>query len=391
MANGIISGDILVKDNIIEAVGTVSGQSESVINAKGNIILPGFINTHCHAAMYFMKSSGKGLPVKEWLSKEILPIESKMTPHEMYLGTKRSCLDMIKSGITCFSDMFYEVPHIIKAVEEVGIRCCPSWCLIGPMKNGYNTIEKVKNFLPTVKRSELIRPIISCHAPFTCSTETLKLGTKLAENFPRLDIHVSENQQEVKDILEREGARPVEYLESIGFLSNKVIFDHAVHLDDNEIQIIKKHNIKISHCPASNQWLNSGTIRLRELLDAEIIVSLGTDGPASNDYLSIQHEMKKARELQDWEIPAETLVKMATINGAITLGLEKELGSIEIGKKADLIILDSSGDWEDILTADINTVICNGKVLLENKKLKIPEKEIIEQFEKAQKELMERV
>jgi 5-methylthioadenosine/S-adenosylhomocysteine deaminase len=399
ITSGIVEGDILIEGNIIKKIGNISEQSElknnitdeHIINAKGKIVMPGFINTHCHAAMYFMKSSGRGLPVDRWLNEKIWPIENKMTPNDMKIGTKRSCIDMIKNGITCFSDMYYETDSIAKAVEEIGIRCRPSWCFIGPLPNGKTNKDQAQKFIENIKPTELIRPIISAHATHTCSTETLELAKKAAEekNLP-LDIHVSENQSEVDQIIKRENLRPVEYLEKIKFLSSRVFFDHGIHFSDNELNIIKKHNVKISHCPASNQWLNSGIIKLKEMLELEITVSLGTDSIASNDQLSIQHEMKKAREIQDWKIPAKTLVKMATINGAITLELDKEIGSIEEGKKADLIILDSTGDWEDIINAKINTVICNGKILMENYKLMLNEKEIIEDFEKAKEKLLEK-
>jgi 5-methylthioadenosine/S-adenosylhomocysteine deaminase len=395
ITSGIIKGNILIEKNIIKKIGNIDPSEiskESIeINANGKIVMPGFINTHCHSAMYFMKSSGRGLPVDRWLNEKIWPIENKMTPKDMAIGTKRSCIDMIKNGITCFSDMFYETSTIAKATEEMGIRCRPSWCFIGPLPDGKTNKDKAQNFIENMKPTELIRPIISAHATHTCSTETLLLAKKASEekNLP-LDIHVSENQSEVEQIIKRENLHPVEYLEKINFLSHRVIFDHGIHFSDHELNIIKKHNVKISHCPASNEWLNSGIIKLKEMIKLGITVSLGTDSIASNDQLSIQHEMKKARNIQNWEIPAETLVKMATINGAITLGLEKEIGSIEEGKKADLIMLNSSGNWEDIINAKVETVICNGKVLMENYKLALNENEIIEEFEKAKKELLEK-
>lgn len=391
ITRGILKGDILIKNNIIKEVGSCLKKDSKVIDVEGKIVLPGFINTHCHSPMYFMKGMGKGMPVEEWLNKIIFPIESKLEPRDIYLGTKMSCLEMIKNGITCFADMYYETDQIIKAVKEMGIRCCPSWCLIGPKSDGSTNVKKVTSFLSRAEKSELIRPDVSVHAPYTCSTEILMTAKNLADKKgSRLHIHVSENKKEVQDMLKKKKVRPIEYLESIGFLSSKVVLAHAVHLSDKEIRIIAEHNAKISHCPASNEFLSSGTIRLKEILDAGIVISLGTDSIASNSCLSIIHEMKKAREIQQWKVPAEVLVRMATINGAIALGLENELGSIEKGKKADIIVLDREGLWEDVLEAEIDTVMCNGKIIMEGGKLNLDDENIINEFNCAKKSLMKR-
>jgi len=397
ITNGITTGDVLIEGNIIKKIGNCEAaiddiSDEQIINANGKILMPGFINTHCHAVMYFMKGMGKGVPVKDWLKKVIIPIEDNYILEDFYIGTKRSCIDMIRNGITCFEDSYYNEKQIIHAAKEMKMRCCPSWSMIGPLKSGYINIEKAKPFYKKVEKTELTRPCVSVHAPFTCSTETLKLGKTISdEKKCPLQIHVSENQKEVEIILEREKLRPIEYLEKINFLSEKTILTHTIHINDNEIEIISRRKSKIAHCPASNIYLNSGTIKLKDILDKKINVSLGTDAIASNEKLSIQHEMQTARKIQNWEIPAETLVKMATINGAITLGLEKEIGSIEEGKKADLIILNTQGSWEDILTAKVETVICNGEVLLKNNKLiKVDEEKIIKEFKKAKDALFKR-
>jgi 5-methylthioadenosine/S-adenosylhomocysteine deaminase len=389
----IICADVLVKDNLIVEIGT-DMKADETIDCTGKTIMPGFINTHCHAAMWILPQIG-GMPVKQWLEEKVWPLESKMQDNDFYIGTKASCIEMLESGITSFADMYFNTSNVIRGIQETGMRAFVGPTTIGPMPNGYCNTEKSEKEFLSITPSSTIHRIINTHAPYTCSRETLLFTKALADKYKtQIHIHVSENEQEVKDILEKYKMRPVEWLEEIGFLSENVVFDHAIHLNDKEIQIIKKHNIKISHCPVSNTILNSGVIRLHDLLNANIPVSLGTDSRCSNNELNMFHEMKKAIEIQTEKPLPQTIVEMATINGARTLQVEKELGSIETGKKADLIVLDTAPTYQNIVSANkenISLVMCDGKILIhDNKFTSLDPAEVYTEAKKAGQALLER-
>lgn len=386
--------DILIESNEVAEISSkinVTGV-DKVIDATGKILMPGLVNTHTHTPMNLLRGVGDDLLLDDWLNNHIWPLEANLNQNYTYTGTLLACCEMIKSGTTCFNDMYFFMEGVAKAVEETGIRAILSHGMIdfddGEKRKA--ELRKSKKLIKNVHNSAngRIKIAFGPHAPYTASKELLQEVRTLASKMDIIiHIHVSETQKEVDNCLELNSIRPFEYLSDIGFLGDDVLAAHAVHLSDNEINIIKENNTKIAHNPCSNMKLSSGIAPLSKLIENNICVSLATDGAASNNNLDLIEEMKFASLLQKVAnnnpetIPAPMALKLATINGAAALGLENEIGSIEVGKKADLILIDlnklntipvshpASNIVYSANGSNVDTTICNGKILMENRKL----------------------
>lgn len=405
---------ILIKnDTIAEIADNIPEDGvNKVINADGKILSPGFVNTHTHLSMSLFRGFADDYDLDTWLNDYIWPMEANLNEEYSYIGALLAAVELIKSGTTTFSDMYFYMEDVARAIDEAGIRGVLSYGMIdlaGPEKREEEFRENISLYENCNGMADgRIKVYFGPHSPYTTSKELLERVRKEADKYNTgIHIHVGETKKEVDDLVEATGMRPFEYLESLGLLGPDVVAAHAVWLSDNEIEIIKKHNVKISHNPCSNMKLSSGIAPVAKLLENGVCVSLGTDGASSNNNLDLIEEMKFASLLQKVDtlnplvLPASEVLKMATINGARTLGLEEEIGSIEVGKKADLILIETNAsnmtpDSSDLCSnivysangSNVDTTICNGKILMENKKLTtLDEQEIYKKARIAIKEL----
>lgn len=405
---GIVKGDILIEGNNIIEVGSHLPRIGETIDANGMVALPGFVNTHCHSAMTLFRGMGDDMPVMEWLEKKIWPLEAKLTSEDIKAGARLACLEMVKAGITTFADMYFKMDIVGEVCRESGIRGHLGPVLLDlapPELAGFPTLEE----LGFTEKTDYVVPTLMVHAPYSCKKENLINAKKLAdEKGVQLHIHVSESKQEVRDSIKKYGLTPVEYLDAIGFLGSNVLIAHAVHLTGKDIEILKNKQVKISHCSASNMKTASGTIELEKLYNAGLIIGLGTDGAASNNRLDMIQEMKIAALLQkvhgDPIFPkAKHVLEMGTLGGARTLGMEKEIGSIEKGKRADIILMNFSKPHltplnniyshtvYSAMASDVDTVIANGRILMRRRELlHLDEKKIMEDAETKIESLVKR-
>ncbi len=412
----IKKGSLLVENDKITNINDNidSNDADEVIDAEGKVLIPGLINTHTHLSMTLMRGLADDLPLDAWLNEYIWPVEANLDGEHCYAGALLACVEMIKSGTTCFNDMYFFMDHVARAVDEAGLRGMLSHGMIDlgdeekRKKEFKETIRIIKKCHNTAEGR--VKVAFGPHAPYTCSTELLEGVRKEADKYGvKIHIHVGETRSEVDQILEGQGSRPFEYLEEIGLLGEDVIAAHAVWLSDDEMDIIKEREVKLSHNPASNMKLASGVSPVSKLLSKEICVSLGTDGAASNNNLDLLEEMKTAALLQKVNtmdptvLSAEKVFKMATINGAAALGLKDELGSVEVGKKADLVLVNMKAAHLTPMRhpishlvysangGDVDTVICNGNILMQEKELMVlDEKEVMLQAEESSKNLLSR-
>ena len=392
-----ISGkkDLLIKDDLIYKIDEeiTDDNVDKIIDAKDKILLPGFVNTHTHLSMVLFRGLADDLNLDDWLNNNIWPMEANLNGYYCYIGALLGAVELIKSGTTTFSDMYFYMEDVAKAVEESGIRAVLSYGMIdfGDEEKRKAEIEKNMNLFKNCHNTAdgRIKVFFGPHSPYTASEELLKEVRKLAdENNIKIHIHVSETQKEIDDVSAEKGLRPFEYLDSIGFLGPDVVCAHSVWLSDEEIEIIKKHDVKVSHNPCSNMKLASGIAPVTKLLENDICVAIGTDGASSNNNLDILEELRTASYLQKVStldpkaLNSDEVLAMGTINGARALGLDDEIGTIEVGKKADLILIDknnanmvpdSSKLSSNIIYSangfNVDTTICNGQILMENREL----------------------
>ncbi|MCK4553501.1 amidohydrolase, partial [Candidatus Parcubacteria bacterium] len=301
--NIIENGMVVVSGNKILQVGKVEDlknqySAREVIDCGNSIIMPGLINTHTHAAMAYFRGLADDLPLTEWLEKHIWPAEAKFVkPDFVRKASELACLEMIKSGITFFNDMYYFSGVTAEACKQVGIRAMLSDAIIDfpapSYKNADEAISLFKEFYNKYKDDELINISIQPHAIYTCCKKTLIKIKELAQEFNiPIHIHISETKKEVDDCKKQHGKSPVEYLDKIGFLSDKVIAAHSVWLSNNDLEIYKNRGVKVSHCPMSNMKLASGIAPIPEMLKMGITIGIGTDSAASNNTLDIFSEMR---------------------------------------------------------------------------------------------------
>ncbi len=406
------TSSVLIKDDLIAEIGdNITEKADKVIDGEGKILMPGLINTHTHLSMTLFRGLADDLSLDTWLNDYIWPVEAHLNGYYCYIGALLGAVELIKSGTTTFSDMYFYMEDVARAVDESGLRAVLSYGMIDFADEEKRRAEIAANvdlFKNCNNAAEgRIKVFFGPHAPYTASKELLDEVRDLASKFNTgIHIHVAETQKEVEDILEQTGKRPFEYLDDIGFLGPNVVAAHAVWLSEEEIDIIMDREVKISHNPCSNMKLASGISPVANMLSHDICVSIGTDGASSNNNLDLIEEMKTASLLQKVAtldpkvLTSEETVAMATINGARTLGLENEIGSIEVGKKADLILIDtdeanmtpdSSCISSNVVYAakgsNVDTTICNGKILMENRKLTTLDEEEI--YKKARAAIVE--
>lgn len=413
------TGTIVIENGRITEIGPIDEITPKgkIVDMKLKIVLPGFINTHTHSPSPLFRGMADDLSLMDWLYKKLWPAEKNLTGDIVYWGTSLSCLEFIQSGITTFADQYFFSQFVGKAVEESGLRgfIAPTVFTNGSPETR-DTIQAAVDFIEKYKGKEnktLVYPCIGPHAPYSCSDEILKTVVKIARTHDLIiHTHISETMDENRLIYKETGLTPSQYLDSLGVFEGPVLAAHCIHLNQKDMEIFKKKDVKVSYNPISNLKLVSGIMPLKELLDNGISVSIGTDGAQSNNSLDLLKDLKTGVLIQKQHNNDATFfttrqaLKMITINGAKAIGMDKEIGSLEKGKKADIISIDInatninplhrsslSNVYSAVVYAasasNVSDVIVNGKVLMKDRELILMDKEeIIRQSHIGSKELL---
>ena len=400
----IVRRDLEIEGNKVVKVGrSLNGRG---YDAKGKLILPGLVNTHTHLAMTLLRGYADDLPLTEWLEDHIWPAEGKLTGEDVYYGSLLGIVEMIKSGTTCFNDMYFLMEKVADAVVKSGVRGVLSHGIIEQFdaEKGEREIKNSLKIMNLCKKNERTKFMFGPHAPYTCSKEFLMKIKDLAEKYGKqIHIHISETRNEVETIEKEHAMSPIEYLRD--FLGENVLAAHCVHLTDAEIGILKKRGVKVSHNPVSNLKLSSGVAPVPTLIRHGILVALGTDGAASNNSLNMFRDLKTMALIHKTgnpgALPAEESLKIATENGGKALNLK--IGKIEEGYLADLIFVDLttpslvphhniiSSIVYSMSTEAVRDVMVNGAfVMKEREILTLNEEEIVEKAGELAKNLVSR-
>ena len=384
-------GDVLIEDGIIQEISSsISKEDCEVIDANGKVLMPGFVNTHTHLGMSIFRGYQDDQKLMDWLTKAIFPIEDQLTGEEIYWNSYLSCLEMIASGTTCCNDMYFRMERVIDALNDSGVRGLVSWCFTDDSIR--DKVEKTRKYASFYNHPDSrIKICVSAHAPYTCNPDTMKLCLDLAKEIDSpIHVHLAETQDEIDTIQKTYGKSPTQYLKDLGILDVPVILAHGIYLSDEDISLLKNIHGGISHNPISNCKLSSGICDVANLHKNNLLVGIGTDGVGSTTTLDMFEEMRltaylqKVNTLNPTTIDAYTILKMATIDGAKVLGFDSEIGTIEVGKRADLILIDMDSlhlfPNNDICAnlvysangADVDMVMVDGKVLMKDKKLLDP-------------------
>jgi 5-methylthioadenosine/S-adenosylhomocysteine deaminase len=414
----IEEGALAVKDGKITFVGKSTSashiQSERKLNAKGKVAMPGLINCHTHVPMTLFRGIAEEKPLDNWLKETIWPLEAKLKPEDVYAGALLGCLEMIKSGTTCFADMYLHEDMVAKAVEKSGLRGALAQGIIeaGNKALGEKMFRESANFAEKFNSyaNGRVTTLLGPHAAYTCNSDLLK---KISEKAFKLNVgvhlHLAESKGMFKEFEKKYGLSEVEFLDKIGLFKNHVLAAHCINLSNKDMRILSERGVNVAYVPVANMKLGLGAAKIKELMDLGVNVSLGTDGPASNNSLDMFETMKVAAILQKLiyqnptVTPAYEVLKMATINGAKALGLDGNIGSLEVGKKADIILIDLSKPHLKPLHniyasliysargSDTHTVIVDGIILMENGQVKtLDEKAVMEKAEKTALDLLSR-
>ncbi|MFW6377335.1 MAG: amidohydrolase [bacterium] len=399
----IKDSSVIIEDNIIkDIVKNVDDDSDhnfdDIIDGRGKMLLPGMINTHTHSSMTLLRGYADDLALQDWLENKIWPFEATLTADDIYWGSKLAIMEMVQTGTTTFVDMYFQMAHVARAVEESGVRGVLSEGLI-EINDGITGLDSSLEFCKewNGQASGRIYTMLAPHAPYTCSQSFLEKIITYAEDYDLgINIHVSETKKEFQDNIEKYGSTPVEYLNEIGLFSRPVIAAHCVYLTEEDIEILREKNVTVSHNPCSNMKLASGIAKIVEMLKKNVNVSIGTDGVASNNNLNIIEEAKIASYLQKVEtldprvMNISTLLRILTKNAAKTLPYQ-DIGEIKIGYKADLILVDFEkstsyyphhNNLSNFFYAgsgmDIDTVIIDGRIIYnKNEFLSIDKEEVL--------------
>ena len=377
-------------------------KAPQVIDAAGSVVMPGLINTHTHAPMVLYRGLGDDLALMDWLQKYIFPAEAKtVSPAFVRTGTQLAALEMIRSGTTTYADMYYFEEEIGRATREAGLRGVLGQTIIEfpvpDAKTPADSLARAEKFILEFQKDPLIIPAVAPHAVYTLDAASIKRARDLAAKYSvPLLIHLNETEAETGLSMERHKARPVAALDALGFWGPQIIAAHGVWLQPDEIQLLQKHGVGVSHNPESNMKLASGTAPVQAMMKAGLAVGLGTDGAASNNDLDMFEAMRQAAFLHKLTskdptaVGAAVVLEMATLGGARVIGREKQLGSLETGKLADLIVVRMDRPRQTPMYDpishlvyvtrgdDVETTIVNGKVLMrDGKVLTLNETEVL--------------
>ena len=390
----IADGAVAVDRGAIVAVGSATEVAKSwtarrSLDARGGIVIPGLVNAHSHAPMVLFRGIADDLRLMDWLQKFIFPAEKRnVTAPFVTAGTRLASLEMIRSGTTTFADMYYFEDQVAEAAKEAGLRVVAGETIIGfPAPDNATTKEALaycERFLARWKGHPLVTAAVAPHSPYLTSPEDIQSARALADRYGApLLIHLSESPDEQRQVRERYGKTPTEHLRDLGFLRKGIAAAHGVWLTAPDRAILKQADVGVAHCPQSNMKIASGTAPVAEMLKEGLRLGLGTDGAASNNDLDMFEEMLTAALLSKHatgdptNAPAAAVLEMATLGGARALGMEDRIGSLEPGKRADVVVV---GLRHPRLTpiydpvshlvyaakgADVQQVVVEGRVVLE--------------------------
>ncbi|UCF28841.1 MAG: amidohydrolase family protein [Chloroflexota bacterium] len=392
-----ISGDSILaagpKDEINQ-----SFQSEEVIDCEGKVVMPGLINAHTHVPMTLLRGLADDLRLDVWLMGYMMPVEREfVSPEFVRLGTQIACVEMIRNGVTSFADMYYYEEEVAKATAEVGLRAvCSQTVLKFPTPDAQSFEESLaaaEDFIKRWKDHSLIIPSVAPHSPYTCTDEILRATAELAaEHEIPLHTHIAETEVEVENSRNDNGMPVIPYVKKNNLFDAKVLAAHCVHIDIGEMHTLHHHGAGVAHCPSSNLKLASGAAPVSKMLELGLNVGIGTDGPASNNDLDMFEEVRLAALLakgitgDPTTVPAATALSMATRLGAQAMHMDQITGTLEPGKRADLIIVDISplhntprfhrdevNVYSQLVYAakssDISSVMVNGRWLMRDQEL----------------------
>ncbi len=392
--------NIYIEGSRIVAIGTQPEgfQADKVIDGKDRLAIPGLINCHTHSYMSFMRNVADDLSFMDWLFGTIDPIEQQMTDEDTYWGACLAIIEMMKSGTTCFNDMQMNIHQTTRAVKESGMRAVISRGLVGSGNNeaGQMRLAQAYEERDAFRDCDRLSFMLGPHAPYTCDDGFMRIVSEEAKkNNMRIHVHLSESESEISQIQEKYGCTPIEMADKNGLFDVPAIAAHCVQITESDIEILKKKRVSVVTNPASNMKLGNGFAPVPALLEAGVNVCLGTDGAASNNSLNMFHEMSllalihKGVRRTPQCISAKENFRIATINGAKALGLEKETGSLEAGKKADIAILNlntpSLTPRNNLLAglsysangSEVETVIIDGKITMEDRKVLTLDEELV--------------
>lgn len=409
MVSDVVKTDLLIEDGKIAFIGNADGEADKVIDATDKIVMPGLINAHTHVPMSIFRGYSDELTLNDWLRKKMWPIEDKMTADDAYWASMLSGIEMIKSGTTTFNDMYFFEDEIAKMAEQLGMRAILSRCIIGEGEDMIKKAEEAETLYNNYhnKCEGRIKVCVGLHAPNTCPPETIRKGIELADKLGTpIHIHYLETKDEINYINNTYLSSVTEYLKKLGLFNYHVMLAHGVHISDADIEVLKEISGGVVHNPVSNMKLGSGFANTAKLLKNGINVALGTDGQGSTNTLDMFLEIKLAAYMQKGmynsatAITAEDVLKMATIKGAEVLGIDSEVGSLEVGKRADIIIINTNKPHlcpihniystlaYSVSGDDVETSIIDGNIVMENRVIQnVDEAEILTECNRVTRRL----
>lgn len=403
--------NIFIQDDTIASIGNAPAgfQAEKVMDCEGKMAIPGLINAHTHSYMAFMRNVADDLSFMDWLFGTIDPIEQQMTGEDAYWGASLAILEMMKSGTTCFNDMQMNIHQTTRAVKESGMRAVICRGLVGSGNDeaGQLRLKQAYEERDAFADCDRLRFFLGPHAPYTCDEAFLNIVAEEAKkNHMGIHMHLSESVTEIENCRKGYGCSPIELARRCGLLESPFIAAHCVQVSPEDIDILKKYNVSVVTNPASNMKLGNGFAPVPEMLEKGINVCLGTDGAASNNSLNLIHEMSllalihKGTHRASQCVSAAEVFRIATLNGARALGMEQQIGSLEVGKKADIAILDlnTPSMWPNnnpiaalsysANGSEVDSVIINGELTMEHRNmLTMDEERILYENEKIMKRM----
>ena len=406
--------DLFLAGGQIAAVGKVSGDFPTiplrVIDGSGKLVIPGLVNCHTHAYMSIFRNYADDLPFDKWLFQKIMPAEDALTAEEAYWCNLLSCLEMIKTGTTCFTDMHMFKHQSVRAASESGLRAVISRGLVGESADDPAARKRLEEAFEEMDAAgnSRITFMLGPHAIYSCGEALLRELPAIAlEKNLGVQIHLSESRKEFDDCMQKHGSTPAAFLDSLGFFSVPVLAAHCVHLTDADIEILAGRKVSVATNPVSNMKLGNGFAPAAKLLAAGVNLCVGTDGASSNNTLNMFRELsilsyiQKGADKDALRFPADKTLEYGILGGAKALGLSDKIGSIEPGKRADLVLIDLGKPWLQPVNnpaaslvysatgSEVDTVIIDGEIIMENGQVNtLDEERIFREVDKIRKRLL---
>ena len=392
--------DLFLSDGLITAVGAPPGgewAADQVIDGRGKLVIPGLVNCHTHAYMSLFRNYADDLPFDDWLFKKIMPAEDAMKAEDAYWCNLLSCLEMIKTGTTCFVDMHMFKHQSVRAATESGMRAMISRGLVGESLENLSVRTRLDEAFEEMEgANSRIGFMLGPHAIYTCGEALLRELPNLAlEKGLGLNIHILEGKTELEDTMKKHGCSTVAYLDSLGFFKAPTLAAHCVYVNDEDIRILAARGVSVASNPVSNMKLGNGFAPVSKLLKAGVKLCVGTDSAASNNALNMFRELSmlsylhKGLDRNALSLPAGETLHYGTLGGAVALGLGDKIGSIQVGKRADLVLIDLDKPWLQPVNnpvfsliysangSEVDTVIIDGEIIMEKGQVKTLDEERI--------------